>query len=270
VLNKIGGLIFDPDTRLLFAGENTINFRSLMDNQNILLVHLPKGILGEAPSALLAAFMVAHLQKAALARADRVSSVPFYLYLDEFQNYTTDNIKDILSESRKYALSLTLAHQYLDQLPGELRSAVLNTAGTLASFRVGYHDAAQLAKEIFPSPDYIKRFNTNIAMRHSHQVPLPFISSKNEPLGWDGLAIELANLKLRQFWVRKRGPYQPVKQFSFNMPDPKITPQLQANVRILRDASGQRFGVLKSVLRERLNGNKNIYQEPADIPSWSE
>jgi type IV secretory pathway TraG/TraD family ATPase VirD4 len=151
-----------------------------MDNQQILLVNLPKGILGEAPSALLAAFIVAHLQKAALARADRGSSIPFYLYLDEFQNYTTDNIKDILSESRKYALSLTLAHQYLDQLPGELRSAVLNTAGTLVSFRVGYHDATQLAKEIFPSPDYIQQFKTSVTMRHSYQVPLPFISSKSE------------------------------------------------------------------------------------------
>ena len=270
VLNKIGGLIFDPDTRLLFSGESTINFRSIMDCQKILLVNLPKGILGEAPSALLAAFIVAHLQKAALGRANHESSIPFYLYLDEFQNYTTDNIKDILSESRKYALSLTLAHQYLDQLPGELRSAVLNTAGTLASFRVGYHDAAQLAKEIFPSPDYIKQFKTNITMRNSYQVPLPFISSRNEPLGWDGLTLELANLKLRQFWTRKRGSYRPIKQFSFNMPDPKITPQLQANVRILRDASGQRFGVLKSVLQEQLKQSKEIYQAPADIPHWSE
>jgi hypothetical protein len=270
VLNKIGGLIFDPDIRLLFAGKNTINFRHLMDSQKILLVNLPKGILGEAPSALLAAFIVAHLQKAALARADRDKKIPFYLYLDEFQNYTSDNIKDILSESRKYALSLTLAHQYLDQLPGELRSAVLNTAGTVASFRVGYHDAQRLAKEIFPSPDYIKKIKTDITMRHANQVPLPFLSSKDEALGWDGLALELANLKLRQFWLRKRGAHKPAKHFTFNMPDPKITSHTEANLRILRDASGQRFGILKQVLRDGLKGNKEIYQNPADIPHWSE
>ena len=78
----------------------------------------------------------------------------FYLYLDEFQNYTTDNIKDILSESRKYGLCLTLANQYLEQISPNLKSAVLNTSGTIICFRVGYQDAYQLAKEIFPSPDF--------------------------------------------------------------------------------------------------------------------
>jgi hypothetical protein len=270
VLNKIGGLIFDPDIRLMFGGENTINFRELMDSQKILLVHLPKGILGEAPSALLAAFIVAHIQKAALARADRGSQIPYYLYLDEFQNYTTDNIKDILSESRKYALSLTLAHQYLDQLPGELRSAVLNTAGTLVSFRIGYHDASQLAKEIFPAPDYIKNFKTNITMRNSYRVPLPFMTSKDEPLGWNGLTLELANLKLRQFWARKRGPYNPVKQFSFFMPDPENSPQRQAKVQALHEESGKRYGILKQILRTKVSQNKEIYQEQSEIPGWSE
>jgi len=270
VLNKIGGLIFDPDIRLMFMGRNTLDFRDVMDNHKILLVHLPKGILGEAPSALLAAFIVAHLQKAALARADRGGRIPFYLYLDEFQNYTTDNIKDILSESRKYALSLTLAHQYLDQLSGELRSAVLNTAGTLVCFRVGYHDALQLAKEIFPSPEYIKHFKTNVKLRHSHAVPLPFISSKKEPLGWDGLALELANLKLRQFWFRKRGPNRPSKQFSFNMPDPVVTPQLRANVQALRTESGRRFGVSRNELKEHINREKETYPTSTDIPGWTE
>jgi hypothetical protein len=270
VLNKIGGLIFDQDIRLMFFGENTINFRELMDNQKILLVHLPKGIIGEAPSSLLAAFIVAHIQKSALARVDRGSQIPFYLYLDEFQNYTTDNIKDILSESRKYALSLTLAHQYLDQLPGELRSAVLNTAGTLVSFRIGYHDATQIVKEIFPGPDYIKNFKTNISLRNTNRVPLPFMTSKDEPLGWDGLTLELANLMLREFWVRKRGPYNPVKQFSFYMPDPKITQGLNSRVQELRDESGKRYGKLKTQIRKNLNQNTNIYHEPSEIPGWSE
>lgn len=270
VLNKIGGLIFDPDIRLMFTGKNSIDFQQIMDHQMILLVNLPKGILGEAPSALLAAFIVAHIQKAALARAGRGNQTPYYLYLDEFQNYTTDNIKDILSESRKYALSLILAHQYLDQLSGELQSAVLNTAGTLVSFRVGYHDALQLAKEIFPSPDYIKRFKTDIALRNSYRVPLPFIKTKNEALGWDGLALELANLKLREFWSRKRGPYKPSKQYSFNMPDPQISPHLWEAVKTLRETSGSRYGLLKSKLRENLSRNSEVYQEPSEIPGWSE
>src|SRR5690606_29192722 len=122
VLNKIGSLIFDPDTRLLLAGRSSLNFRDVLDRKLILLVNLPKGRIGEGASALFGAFIVAHLQKAALARADSRYRTPFYIYLDEFQNYTTDNITDILSESRKYAMSLTLAHQYVDQLQPHLRS----------------------------------------------------------------------------------------------------------------------------------------------------
>jgi hypothetical protein len=92
VLNKIGGLLFDPDTRLMVAGHSTINFRHIVDRQRVLLVNLPKGIIGEGASALLGAFIVAHFQKAALSRASVSQRQPYYLYLDEFQNYTTDNI----------------------------------------------------------------------------------------------------------------------------------------------------------------------------------
>jgi hypothetical protein len=218
---------------------------------------------------LVAAFIVAHLQKAALARVERGSQIPFYLYLDEFQNYTTDNIKDILSESRKYALSLTLAHQYLEQLPGELRSAVLNTAGTIVSFRVGYQDGMKLAKEIFPSPDYLKHFKTGLTLRRTNHMPMPFITGKNQPLGWDGLALELANLKLRQFWSRKRNQYKPSRLVSFNMPDPEITAALQAKVQEMRDQSGQRYGLLKRKLKQKMDQTEDVYQESTDIPGWS-
>src|SRR5207253_475749 len=131
-------------------------FRKILDGNRVLLVNLTKGILGEGNSAMLGAFIVAHLQQAALSRADTRKREPFYLYLDEFQNYTTDNIKDILAESRKYGLSLILAHQYLKQLAGDLQAAVLNTAGTLACFRVGYQDASLLAREIFP-PEFLRQ-----------------------------------------------------------------------------------------------------------------
>lgn len=265
VLNKIGGLIFDPEVRLMFSGESTINFREIMDRQMILLVNLPKGILGEGSSALVAAFLVAHMQRAALARADSQNRTPFYLYLDEFQNYTTDNTKDILSESRKYALSLTLAHQYLDQLSGELLSEVLNTAGTLVSFRVGYHDARQSAKEIFPGPDFIETFETHLKFRHMHQVPIPFLRNSTKPLGWDGLASELANLKFRQFLVRKRGPTKPIKLHSFDMPDPVYTRELRQQIKTLRDYSGQHFGRRKQKTENRTPESKNRVE---DIPLW--
>ena len=246
VLNKLGGLLFDPDIRLMFGSQTTVNFRQILDQQLILLVNLPKGILGEGTSGLLAAFIVAHMQKAALSRANTSQRAPFFLYLDEFQSYTTDNIKDILSESRKYALSLTLAHQYLDQLSGDLRSAVLNTAGTLVSFRVGYHDAYQLAKEIFPSPDFLSSSSTALRFRRSGVLPFPTLSQRDDPLGWNGLALQLSQLKQREFWTRRRGPNKPSKQKSFNMPDPVLNLELGARVQALFDLSGQKYGQLKS------------------------
>lgn len=264
LLNKIGTLIFDPDIRLIFAGKSTIDFRQIMDNEMILLVNLSKGILGENMSALLAAFIVAHIQKTALSRADTTHRVPFYFYLDEFQNYTTDNIIDILSESRKYSLSLILAHQFLDQLPAKLRSAVINTSGTIACFRMGYHDARILAKEIFPGPDFMQHIKTNGRMLNTRLFPSPRL----EDIGWDGLALELANLESRQFWSRRRGPYDPIKQYSFNMADPIYTPELKQKMQELRDFSGQRFARKKSDLK---------FHKPhqptgvvADIPQWSD
>ena len=107
VLNRLGGLLFDPDIRLMLAGRATFDFREVLDRRLVLLVNLPKGTIGEGASALLGAFIVAQLQKAALGRADTDQREPFYLYLDEFQNYTTDNIQDILSE---FAQVRTVAH----------------------------------------------------------------------------------------------------------------------------------------------------------------
>lgn len=278
VLNKIGGLIFDPDIKLMFAGASTFDFREIIDRRLILLVNLPKGILGEAPSALLAAFIVAHLQKAALSRVNTQKRRPFYLYLDEFQNYTTDNIKDILSESRKYALSLILAHQYLDQLSPDLRSAVLNTAGTLVSFRVGYHDAFRLAKEIFPSPDFLTRLETKISFSRFRSLPLPLVRNHEDPLGWDGLALALSKLETREFWSRRRGSFTPVKQRSFEMPDPDITSILQGKAQVLLDTSGQQFGRLKRDVQQELDlrhspqgsvAHPPSGQDEGDIPNWT-
>lgn len=196
ILNKLGNLLFDPDVRQVFETKATINFRSIMDEQKILLVHLPKGILGEGLSSLLASFIVAHLQKAALSRSDSEHRPPFYLYLDEFQNYTTDNIEDILSESRKYALSLILAHQYLRQLPDSLRSAVLNTVGTIVCFRVGYQDGLTLAKEIFPRPDFLAHSLPRFGLR-SHAFPIGARFETAEA-GYESLARELSNLLVSQ------------------------------------------------------------------------
>ena len=251
VLNKIGSLIFDSDLSLMLAGKPRITFRQIMDRQLVLLVHLPKGTIGEGASALMGAFIVAHIQKAALARADSSCRNIFYLYLDEFQNYTTDNIRDILSESRKYSLSMTLVHQYLEQLNPEIRSAVLNTAGAIACFRVGYQDGFHLAKEIFPNPDYLQSSN-----RREGLIPFPILpnplSEQNDLSGWDGLAQSLSGLRFREFWQKQRGAYRPSKQRTFDMSLPEVTPEVRRNVLSLLATSGRQYGRPRSEVQKEV------------------
>ncbi|MDA1330415.1 MAG: hypothetical protein DWG76_05580 [Chloroflexi bacterium] len=263
VLNKLGTLLFDPDVRQIFQGKATINFRQMMDEQKILLVNLPKGILGESLSSLLAAFVVAHLQQAALSRSNSTARPPFYLYLDEFQNYTTDNIQDILSESRKYALSLILAHQYMKQLPDQLASAVLDTAGTIVTFRVGFTDAVRLAKEIFPRPDFLQEPGLRLNLRSS-LLPFSLTGRTSNERGWETLTRELASLQNRQFWSRKRGQHSPVKHQSFWIPDPHITSETIKQIQALRDYSGAQFARRKASALEK---DSPVYQD--DLPLWT-
>ena len=260
VLNKLGGLLFDPDLRLMLSGKPTINFRDVLDRGLVLLASLPKGIIGEGASALLGAFIVAQFQKAALARADSGRRAPFYLYLDEFQNYTTDNIQDILSESRKYALSLTLAHQYLDQLAPDLRSAVMNTVGSIVCFRVSHHDASRLVREVFPSPDFLRTTQRQVRLERFGTLPILTLHEEQSALGWERLALELANLPPRFFWMRRRGPYGPVRRHSLDLPDLPDTPKLQANLALLTEAAGRRYGRLKSEARRAARGSRSWSQ----------
>lgn len=265
ILNKLGNLIFDPQIRTIFTGKSTINFRHIMDSGKILLVNLPKGIIGEELSSLLAAFIVAMIQKAALSRASIHNRQSFYLYLDEFQNYTTDNIKDILSESRKYSLSLTLAHQYLDQLSSDLRSAVFNTIGTIVCFRVGYKDASVLVKEIFPSPEYSQSNGQELRLRSVNSILLPMVIPKIQVSNWDMLTRELVNLQMREFWFKKRGLNRPVKQYTFDMPDPILTTEKKRSIQMLRDCSGENY----ARLRIGLKSADTQVDSNFTIPKWS-
>ena len=236
-----------------------------MDSGKILLVNLPKGIIGEKLSSLLAAFIVALIQKAALSRASTHNRQSFYLYLDEFQNYTTDNIKDILSESRKYSLSLTLGHQYLDQLSSDLRSAVFNTIGTIVCFRVGYKDASVLVKEIFPSPEYSQSNGQELRLRSVNSILLPMVIPKIQVSNWDMLTRELVNLQMREFWFKKRGLNRPVKQYTFDMPDPILTTEKKRSIQMLRDCSGENY----ARLRIGLKSADTQVDSNFTIPKWS-
>ena len=153
IQNKVGAFLSDPNlSRILTQPKSSFNVREMMDSGKIFLVNLAKGKIGEDNATLLGALLVSRLGLAALSRADvaEESRRDFFVYLDEFQNFTTLALATMLSELRKYHLSLVLAHQYLGQLDLEVRDAVLGNVGTMISFRIGLQDAKVLAKEFHP------------------------------------------------------------------------------------------------------------------------
>ena len=145
---------------------SSFNFREVMDSKKILLVNLSKGRLGERNANLLGLIIVGKLFMAALSRADnpRAPYPPFYLYIDEFQNVTTDSIPGILSEARKYKLALAMAHQFLTQIEEKTRNAVFGNVGNMAVFRVGEEDGEFFAKQfapVFAALDFVNIENRN-------------------------------------------------------------------------------------------------------------
>ncbi len=150
--------------------ESSFKFREVMDTKKILLINLSKGRLGEKNANLLGLIIVGKLFMAALSRADnpRAPYPPFYLYIDEFQNVTTDSIPGILSEARKYKLALAVAHQFLNQIEEQTRDAVFGNVGNMAVFRVGEEDAEFFAKQfapVFKALDFVGIENRNAYMK---------------------------------------------------------------------------------------------------------
>ena len=270
LLNKLGGILFDPDIRPLFVAGKALNFRRLIDDSAIILVNISKGTLGENTSSLLGAFIVAQIQKAALSRSDQAFRPPFYLYLDEFQNYTTDNIQDILSESRKYALSLILANQYLDQLSPQIRAAILNTAGTLVTFRIGFADARELSRLIFPSAEGsgITSAAYSPFLRTSRFLGLANPFSQNEVVQ-EKTVSRLTDLPDREFWVRTRMEKEPVRCKSFTMKVWQNDPDIETRVETLLATSGRNFGYPKNqTCYEEKAVDRYPFSEQNDLPLW--
>jgi len=154
VLNKVGAFTANPIIRnIIGQPKSTFNIRKIMDEGKILVVNLSKGLIGEDNAAILGAFMVTKIQLAAMSRSDIPNIAdrrPFYLYVDEFQNFATDSFATILSEARKYGLNLTVANQYISQMTETVRDAVFGNVGTMISFRVSADDAPMLAKQFEP------------------------------------------------------------------------------------------------------------------------
>lgn len=154
VLNKVGAFTANPVIRnIIGQPKSTFDVRQIMDEGKILIVNLSKGLIGEDNASILGAFMVTKIQLAAMSRSD-IPNIedrrPFYLYVDEFQNFATDSFATILSEARKYGLNLTVANQYISQMSETVRNAVFGNVGTMISFRVSADDAPILVKQFEP------------------------------------------------------------------------------------------------------------------------
>ena len=171
ITNKFDDFSANDFMRPIVGQQNSsFNFRNIIDTKKILLVNLSKGRLGERNANLLGLILVGKLFMAALSRADnpRGDFPPFYLYIDEFQNITTDSIPGILSEARKYKLSLTVAHQFLAQVDEKIRDAVFGNVGSMAVFRVGEEDGEFFAKQfapVFQALDFVNIENRNAYLR---------------------------------------------------------------------------------------------------------
>lgn len=171
VLNKVGAFTANPVIRnIIGQPKSTFNIRKIMDEGKILIVNLSKGLIGEDNAAILGAFLVTKIQLAAMSRSD-IPNIedrrPFYLYVDEFQNFATDSFATILSEARKYGLNLTVANQYISQMTDTVRDAVFGNVGTMISFRVSADDAPLLSKQFEPQfepGDLLQMHNRNFVI----------------------------------------------------------------------------------------------------------
>lgn len=209
ITSKLTTFISNDTMRPIIGQQkSSFNIRDVMDNQKILLVDLSKGQVGEINAFLIGLVLIGKILMASLSRTDMPSEKrkDFYLYIDEFQNFTTDSISSILSEARKYGLNLIIAHQYIGQLVHKgdtsIKDAVFGNVGTWTTFKIGSEDAEVLEKEFSPTFNqydminiekgtaYIKLLVDNTATRpFSMRTTWPVLGTKRE-----GVALKIKTL----------------------------------------------------------------------------
>ncbi|MDP3763029.1 MAG: TraM recognition domain-containing protein, partial [bacterium] len=153
IQNKVGQFVSNPLIRnIIGQPKSAFDIRKAMDEKKIIIINLSKGRVGEDNSRLIGAMLVTKLYLAAMSRVDtpEPERADFFLYVDEFQNFASESFANILSEARKYRLSLILTHQYVAQMDEKVRDAVFGNVGTTVTFRVGAEDAEMLEKEFSP------------------------------------------------------------------------------------------------------------------------
>jgi hypothetical protein len=164
IINKVGQFTANPTIRnMVGQKKNALDFSKFMNEGKIVIINISKGKLGDENSALLGSMFITKIQQAALQRASIAEEArkDFYFYVDEFQNFATDAFSSILSEARKYRLNLLIAHQYIAQLPADVKATAFGNVGSIIVFGVGGDDAAYLSKEFAPvfTPDDMVNLN---------------------------------------------------------------------------------------------------------------
>ena len=179
--------------------KSSFNIRDIMDKKKILIVNLSKGRVGELNSQLLGMIFVIKFQAAAMSRADMLEDQrnDFCLYVDEFQNFSTDSFASILSEARKYRLNLIVANQFMGQLSDEIREAVFGNIGTIVAHRMGPEDAEFMVKQfspVFDASDLVNmpNFNSAVRLMIGGLPSQPFTMRDSAPLGTPNLELGLA------------------------------------------------------------------------------
>lgn len=195
ILNKVGAFTANPLVRnIIGQPKNSFNIRQIMDERKILIVNLSRGLVGEDNAALLGALLVTKVQMAAMSRADMPAEerTPFYLYVDEFQNFATDSFATILSEARKYGLNLTVANQYTAQMMQEVKDAVFGNVGSIISFRTSADDARGMLKYFEPKFDehsmvhmHNRHFAISMTIQGEKVPAFSAISLNLPPYGFD-------------------------------------------------------------------------------------
>lgn len=243
VLNKVGAFTANPVIRnIIGQPRSTFNIREMMDNGKILIVNLSKGLIGEDNANILGAFLVTKIQLAAMSRSD-IPDIndrkPFYLYVDEFQNFATDSFATILSEARKYGLCLTVANQYVSQMNETVRGSVFGNVGTMVSFRVSAEDAPLLVKQFEP------QFTpTDLLQMHNRQCVISMVVSGEKVPAFMATTLTLPPPQndntgriiqnTREHYSRNRGEVEashhlatPVQKqpVTISQPGPVMTPQ---------------------------------------------
>ncbi|MCX6721870.1 MAG: type IV secretory system conjugative DNA transfer family protein, partial [Candidatus Staskawiczbacteria bacterium] len=235
VVSKLGRFIENEMMRNIIGQSHSgFDLAEIMDSKKIFLANLSKGLTGEVNSSLLGLILISKIQMAAMKRA-RIAEderKDFYLYVDEFQNFTTDSIATILSEARKYKLNLIMAHQYMPQLKQEIRDAVLGNVGTLAAMRIGAEDAENLEKQFEPGFsrfDLVNLDNQNviIKMMINNKISTPFkMKTLQVPKGKPEIVNAIKKISKLKYSRPKDIVEQEIIQRSFVEPTvaPPVTP----------------------------------------------